>query len=129
MSGYPLLDVFWTILLFFCLVLWVFLVIWVFIDIFRSRDIGGWAKAGWTLFVIFIPLIGVLAYVIIHGDHVIGWHDRYVSDVQAKDEAYRASGGTSDAFELSKLADLHARGVITDTEFEQGKEKILGQPA
>ena len=126
MSGYPLLDVFWTIVLFFCWVLWIFLVIWVLIDIFRSHDIGGWAKAGWTLFVIFIPLIGVLAYVIVHGDHVLGWHDRYASDVQAKDEAYRASGGTSDAFELSKLADLHARGVISDAEFEQGKEKILG---
>jgi hypothetical protein len=125
MSGYPLLDVFWTILLFFCWVLWIFLVIWVLIDIFRSRDIGGWAKVGWTLFVIFIPLIGVLAYEIVHSDHVLGWHDRYVSDVQAKDEAYRASGGTSDAFELSKLADLHARGVITDAEFEQEKEKIV----
>jgi Short C-terminal domain/Phospholipase_D-nuclease N-terminal len=125
MSGFPLLDVFWTIVLFFCWVLWIFLVIWILIDIFRSRDIGGWAKAGWTLFVIFIPLIGVLAYEIVHSDHVIGWHDRYVSDVQAKDEAYRASGGPSDAFELSKLADLHARGVITDAEFEQGKEKIL----
>ena len=125
MSGYPLLDVFWTICLFFCWVLWIFLVVWILIDVFRSRDIGGWAKAGWTLLVILVPLIGVLAYEIVHSDHVFGWHDRYVSDVRAKDEAYRASGGTSDAFELSKLADLHDRGVISDAEFEQGKGKLL----
>jgi hypothetical protein len=125
MSGYPLLDVFWTICLFFCLVLWILLVAWILIDVFRSPDIGGWAKAGWTLLVILVPLVGVLAYEIVHSDHVLSWHDRYVSDVRAKDEAYRASGGTSSAFELSKLADLHARGVINDAEFEQKKEEIL----
>jgi Short C-terminal domain len=125
MSGYPLLDVFWTMFLFFCLVLWIFLVIWVLIDIFGSRDIGGWAKAGWTVLVILVPLIGVLAYEIVHGDHVFGWHDRYASEARAQDEAYRGSGGTSSAFELSKLADLHDRGVISDMEFERGKEKIL----
>jgi hypothetical protein len=125
MSGYPLLDVFWTIFLFFCWVLWIFLVIWILIDVFRSPDIGGWAKAGWTVLVIFVPLVGVLAYEIVHSDHVIGWHDRYVSDTRAKDDAYRASGGTSSAFELSKLADLHDRGVIDDAEFKQKKEEIL----
>jgi Short C-terminal domain/Phospholipase_D-nuclease N-terminal len=125
MSGYPLLDVFWTICLFFCLVLWVFLVVWILIDVFRSPDIGGWAKAGWTVLVILVPLVGVLAYVIVHDDHVLDWHYRYVSDVRAKDEAYRASGGASSAFELSKLADLHDRGVINDAEFEQKKEEIL----
>ena len=126
MSGYPLLDVFWTIFLFFCLVLWVFLVVLIFIDVFRSPDIGGWAKAGWTVLVILVPLVGVLAYEIVHSDHVLGWHDRYASDVRAEDEAYRASGGTSSAFELSKLADLHDRGVISDADFAREKEKILG---
>ena len=125
MSGFPLLDVFWTIFLFFCWVLWIFLVIWILIDVFRSPDIGGWAKAGWTVLVILVPLVGVVAYEIVHSDHVIGWHDRYVSDTRAKDDAYRASGGTSSAFELSKLADLHARGVINDAEFKQKKEAIL----
>jgi Phospholipase_D-nuclease N-terminal len=124
MSGYPLLDVFWNILLFFSLVLWFVLVVWILTDVFRSHDIGGWAKAGWTALVLLVPLIGVLAYVIVHGDHVISWHDRYVSDVRAKDEAYRASGGTSRAFELSKLADLHDRGVINDAEWERERKKI-----
>ena len=125
MSGFPLLDVFWTIFLFFCLVLWIFLVALILIDVFRSPDIGGWAKTGWTLLVILVPLVGVLAYEIVHSDHVLGWHDRYVSDTRAKDETYRASGGTSSAFELSKLADLHDRGVINDAEFKQKKEEIL----
>ena len=125
MSGFPLLDVFWTIFLFFCLVLWIFLVALILIDVFRSPDIGGWAKAGWTVLVILVPLVGVVAYEIVHSAHVLGWHDRYVSDVRAKDAAYRASGGTSSAFELSKLADLHARGVINDAEFKQKKEAIL----
>ena len=58
MSGYPLLDVFWTISLFFCLVLWIFLVAWILIDVFRSPDIGGWAKAGWTVLVILVPWSG-----------------------------------------------------------------------
>jgi len=125
MSGYPLLDVFWSIFLFFCLVLWILLVAVILIDVFRSPDIGGWAKAGWTLLVILVPLVGVLAYEIVHSDHVLGWHDRYVSHTRAKDEAYRASGGTSSVFELSKLADLHDRGVINDAEFKQKKEEIL----
>ena len=125
MSGYPLLDVFWSIFLFFCLVLWILLVAVILIDVFRSPDIGGWAKAGWTLLVILVPLVGVLAYEIVHSDHVLGWHDRYVSHTRAKDEAYRASGGTSSAFELSKLADLHDRGAINDAEFKQKKEEIL----
>jgi hypothetical protein len=127
MSGYPLLDAFWTMFLFFCWVLWIFLVVWVLIDIFRSRDISGWGKAGWTLLVILLPLFGVLAYEIVHADHLFGARGQY-PDAQAQDQAYRANGngnGSSHAADLSKLADLHDRGVLSDAEFEQGKEKIL----
>ena len=66
MSGYPLLDVFWTMFLFFCWVLWIFLVVWILIDIFRSRDISGWGKAGWILLVILLPFFGVVTYEIVH---------------------------------------------------------------
>jgi len=126
MSSYPILDIFWSILIFFAWLLWIFVVAWVLLDIFRNHDIGGWAKAGWVVFVIVIPLIGILCYVIVHGDHMQGYpyDDRYGRDARAADEAYRA-GATSSAFELSKLSDLHDRGVITDAEFQQGKEKIL----
>ena len=66
-SSYPLLNVFWTIFIVFLWVIWIWILIWVFIDIFRSEDLSGWAKALWFLFVLFIPLIGVLVYLIARG--------------------------------------------------------------
>jgi Short C-terminal domain/Phospholipase_D-nuclease N-terminal len=121
MSGYPLLDAFWTMFLFFCWLLWIFLVVYVLLDIFRSRDIGGWGKAGWICLVIFLPLIGVLTYEIVHSDHFFGGRDAYQADVPAQGR-HRGSAGASD---LAQLSDLHDRGVISDAEFERGKEKIL----
>jgi hypothetical protein len=121
MSGYPLLNAFWTMFIFFCWLLWIFIVVWILMDIFRSRDISGWGKAGWIVLVIFLPLIGVLAYEVVHGDHFSGRSDVYRSDVPAQGR-HRGSGSTSD---LVQLADLHDRGVISDAEFERGKEKIL----
>jgi hypothetical protein len=130
MSGYPLLDIFWSMFLFFGWLLWIFLVVWVLMDIFRSRDISGGGKAGWVCLVIFIPLVGILAYEIVHGDHLFGSrggeaYDTY-ADVPAQGggEASRSRANAS-ASELSKLSDLHDRGVISDAEFARGKEKIL----
>ncbi len=62
LADYPLLEVFWTISIIFLWALWIFLVIWSLVDNFRRRDHGGWAKAGWLLFIIFVPLLGVLVY-------------------------------------------------------------------
>jgi len=130
MSGYPLLDIFWSMFLFFGWLLWIFLVVWVLMDIFRSRDISGWGKAGWVCLVIFLPLVGILAYEIVHGDHLFGRrggeeYDTYPDvPAQGRGEAYQSSGNGS-ASELSKLSDLHDRGVISDAEFARGKEKIL----
>jgi Short C-terminal domain/Phospholipase_D-nuclease N-terminal len=126
MSGYPLLNAFWTMFLFFGWLLWIFLVVWVLMDIFRSRDISGWGKAGWTILVIFLPLIGILAYEVVHGDHFFGRSDAYGNDVYQTEVQpqgrHRGGGGASD---LAQLSDLHDRGVISDAEFERGKEKIL----
>jgi len=66
-SSYPLLNLFWTMCFFFLWVIWIWTLIMVFIDIFRSHDLSGWAKALWFVFVLFIPLIGVLAYLIARG--------------------------------------------------------------
>jgi hypothetical protein len=112
--------------LFFCWTLWIFLVIWVLMDIFRSHDLSGWSKAGWTVMVILVPLIGVLAYEIAHGDHLFGARDRALATGRGRgqDEVHRPDG-TNGATELSKLSDLHDRGVISDAEFARGKEKIL----
>jgi membrane protein implicated in regulation of membrane protease activity len=125
--SYPLLGAFWTILEIFLWVLWIWVLIYVFIDIFRSHDLSGWAKALWFIFVLFIPLIGVLVYLIARGDSM---HERAVQQVQQQDREARqyiqeAAGSGTPADQLSKLADLRDRGVITADEFEREKAKIL----
>jgi hypothetical protein len=128
MSGYPLLNAFWTMLWFFLWILWFFLLFRVILDIFRSRDLGGWGKAGWLIFVIILPFLGVFVYLIARGNKMT---QRDVEDAQAADQAMRAyvkdaagsGGGTAD--ELAKLADLRDRGVISEGEFQQSKAKVL----
>jgi len=128
-SSYPLLNVFWTMLEFFLWVIWIWILIMVFIDIFRSRDLSGGGKALWFLFVLFIPLIGVLVYLIARGGEM---HERAAQQAQAQDEAYRSyiqqaasESPASTADQLAKLADLRDRGVITADEFEREKAKVL----
>jgi Short C-terminal domain/Phospholipase_D-nuclease N-terminal len=125
--SYPLLGAFWTILEIFLWVLWIWVLIYVFADIFRSRDLSGGAKAGWFIFVLFIPLIGVLVYLIARGDSM---HERAAQDARQEDREVRnyiqdAAGAPSTADQLTKLADLRDRGVITADEFEREKAKIL----
>ncbi len=128
-TNYPLLDVFWTIFEVFLWVIWFWILIMVFIDIFRSHDLSGWAKALWFLFVLFIPLIGVLVYLIARGGSM---HERAVQRAHQQDEAFRSYvrqtasvSSASSADQLAKLADLRDRGVITAEEFEREKAKIL----
>ena len=127
--NYPLLNVFWTIFEIFLWVVWFWILITVFIDIFRSRDLSGWGKALWFLFVLFIPLIGVLVYLIVRGSSM---HERQARDMQQQDaEARRyiqqaaAEAPASTADQLTKLADLRDRHVISDAEFEREKAKVL----
>ena len=125
--SYPLLSVFWTILEIFLWVLWIWILIYVFIDIFRSHDLSGWMKALWFLFVLFIPLIGVLVYLIARGGKM---QERAVQDSQQRDQQFRsyvqdAAGSQTTADQLTKLADLRDRGVITADEFEREKAKVL----
>ena len=125
--SYPLLGAFWTILEIFLWVLWIWILIYVFIDIFRSHDLSGWAKALWFIFVLFIPLIGVLVYLIARGGSM---QERARQQAQQQDQQFRAyvqdaagSGNTAD--QLTKLAELRDRGVITADEFERQKAKVL----
>ena len=125
--SYPLLNVFWSILIFFLWVMWIWVLIMVFMDIFRSRDMSGWAKALWFVFVLLIPLIGVLVYLIVRGGKM---HERAAREAQQQDQQFRAyvqqaAGSPSSADQLAKLADLRDRGVITDGEFEREKAKVL----
>jgi hypothetical protein len=129
-SSYPLLDIFWTMFEIFIFVIWIWLLIVVFSDIFRSHDMGGWAKALWVLFIIILPYIGVLVYLIARGGSM---HERAAAQMQQQQKAFDAyvkqaagtSGGDSTADQLSKLADLKNQGVITDAEFEAQKAKLL----
>jgi hypothetical protein len=129
-SSYPLLNVFWSMFIFFLWVIWIWILITVFIDIFRSHDLSGWAKTLWFLFVLFIPLLGVLVYLIARGGKM---HERAVRQAQRQDQEFRqyvqqaaASTPASTADQLSKLADLRDRGVISAQEFEREKAKVLG---
>jgi Short C-terminal domain len=123
----PLLDLFWTILYIFVLFAWIWLLIAVFGDIFRS-DMSGWGKAGWTIFVIVLPLLGVLIYLIVNGGDM---QDRSARDAIAADQAQRdyirsvAGTSTSAADELTKLAALRDSGVISQSDFDTQKAKLL----
>jgi hypothetical protein len=125
---YPLLSLFWTMLLFFGFVVWIWLLIVVFGDIFRSHDIGGFAKAMWVLLVIFLPLIGVLIYLIARGGKM---QDRAARDARQQQQEFEsyvqdvAGSETSSADEVAKLAQLRDEGVITEPEFEAQKAKAL----
>ena len=127
---YPLLGAFWTVLWIFIWVMWFFLLFRIIVDVFRDDDLSGWAKAGWLIFLLFLPFLGAFVYVIARG---AGMGQRDLERARAQNEAFQAyvrdaagtggSGGTAD--ELSKLADLRERGVISDAEFDQQKAKIL----
>lgn len=128
-TGYPLLDVFWTMLWLFLWIIWLFLIIRIVIDIFRSDDLGGWARAGWLIFILILPLIGVLVYLIARGE---GIYRREAAQARKSEDAFRdyvretAGSGRSTADELTKLASLRDQGVITEAEFTQQKAKLLG---
>jgi hypothetical protein len=128
MTGYPLLDAFLTMMWIFIWVLWFFLLFRVIADIFRSHEMSGLGKAGWLIFVIILPYLGVFIYLIARGSHMAA-HDQ--RDAQASQEAFdrrvQQAAGTApnSADQLSKLADLHSSGVLNDAEFEAQKAKIL----
>ena len=127
-AEYPLLNIIWTMFVFFLFVFWLMIVFKVIIDIFRRKDCGGGTKTLWLIFVIFLPFLGVLVYLIARGGSMA---ERDIADAQAQQAAFDAyvrqtagsGGGTAD--ELAKLADLRDRGVITAAEFDQQKAALL----
>jgi putative oligomerization/nucleic acid binding protein/phospholipase D-like protein len=127
-ASYPVLDAFWTIFEIFAFVVWFWLLFVVLTDVFRSSDLSGWGKAAWTIFVLFLPLIGILVYLIARGPSM---HQRAARQASQQEEAFRAyvqeAAGSSptSADQLAKLADLRQRGVISADEFEQEKTRVL----
>ena len=127
-QDYPLLNLFWTMFWLFIWILWLFLLIRIIMDIFRSADLSGIAKALWVIFIILIPFLGVLMYLIFRGSSM---HTRDMQQAQASEQAFRsyvqqaAGSGPSTADELTKLASLRDAGTITPAEFEAQKARIL----
>ena len=124
---YPAMGIFMSMFYFFIFFIWIMLLFRVFGDIFRSHDMGGFAKTIWVLFVIIVPFLGVFVYVIARGKSM---GERDLAAAQAQQEAFQSyvqetagTGGT--AAELAKLADLKDRGVITQAEFDAQKAKAL----
>jgi Short C-terminal domain/Phospholipase_D-nuclease N-terminal len=126
-------QVFLSMLWFFLFFIWIWLLIVVFSDLFRSHDLSGWAKAAWVIFIIIIPYLGVLVYLIARG-HKMAEHAQQAAAAQdAAAKAYIQSavgssggGGGSTADQLAQLADLKAKGVLDDAQFEAAKAKVLG---
>ena len=124
---YPLADLFGTILGVFVFVVWFWLLVIIFGDIFRSKDMGGGAKALWVLFVIVLPFLGILIYLIARGGSM---HERAEQAAQQQQQAFddyvkQTAGAGSSVDQLAKLADLKQSGAITDAEFEAQKAKLL----
>ena len=124
-ADYPFMDVLWSMLIFFFWVIWIWIVITVLIDVFRRHDIGGFAKALWVIFVIILPWLGVLVYLIVEHD---GMRERGMQQAQAQKEQFdqyvrEAAGGSAD--EIAKAKQLLDQGAITQDEFNALKAKAL----
>ena len=124
-ADYPVMDVLWSMIIFFFWVIWIWIVITVLIDVFRRHDIGGFAKALWVIFVVILPWLGVLIYLIVEHD---GMRERGLKQAQAQKEQFdqyvrEAAGGSAD--EIAKAKQLLDQGAITQDEFNALKAKAL----
>ena len=121
-------QVLWSMIWFFLFVIWIWMIIVLFSDIIRSEDLSGWGKALWVLFIIFLPFLGILAYLIVRGG---GMAERAAKANQEANEATKAyirdaAAVSSDADQLTKLADLHNSGKLDDAEYAAAKAKVIG---
>ena len=125
-ADYPFLDVFWTMVIFFCWVAWIWILVLVLSDVFGRDDLSGWGKAGWTLFVLVLPFLGVLIYLIAHGSDM---GERRMRRSDAEYEAHLAgqapAGGHGAASQIADAKRLLDSGAITQAEFDQLKAKAL----
>jgi hypothetical protein len=127
---YPLLSMFWTMLVFFLWILWFVLLFRIIVDVFRDDDLNGWGKAGWLAFVVVLPFLGVFVYVIARGKNM---GHREMAQARAQQKAFddyvrqTAAEGSrpTSVDELARLSEIRARGDITDEEFRRAKELVL----
>ncbi|MFE9774053.1 SHOCT domain-containing protein [Streptomyces sp. NPDC005931] len=126
---YPLLSVFWSMLLFFLWIMWFVLLFRIITDIFRDDGLSGWAKAGWLVFTVLLPFLGVFVYVVARGKNM---GRREIAQARAQQEEFNtyirqtaAGGRTSSVDELARLSEIRNRGDITDEEFRRAKDLVL----
>jgi Short C-terminal domain/Phospholipase_D-nuclease N-terminal len=126
-ADYPFLDIFWTMIIFFCWVVWIWMMVIILTDVFRRGDISGWAKAAWTVFLIVLPFLGVLVYLIAQHDGMADRAAERARGEQAQLDSYvrsvAADGGP--AAEIDKAKQLLDQGAITQDEFNALKAKAL----
>jgi hypothetical protein len=126
-ADYPFLDVLWSMIIFFVWVAWIWMMILILTDVFRRPDLSGWGKAGWTIFLIVLPFLGALIYLIAQGS---GMAERRAQDVQGQraqmdDYVRSVAGSGGPAAEIDKAKQLLDSGAITQTEYEALKAKAL----
>lgn len=126
-ADYPFLNILWSMIIFFVWVAWIWTLIIIFSDLFRRHDTSGWAKAAWMIFLIFIPFLGVLVYLIVNSH---GMAERQASQARASQaqfddyvQSVATKGGA--AHEIDKAKQLLDSGAITQAEFDQLKAKAL----
>jgi hypothetical protein len=126
-ADYPFLDVFWTMIIFFCWVAWIWVLIVIIGDLFRRHDTSGWIKALWVIFLIVLPFLGVLIYLIANGS---GMSQRQAEQVRASQQQFDSyvqsvAGSGGGASELAKAKELLDSGAINQEEYEKLKAKVL----
>src|SRR4051794_39849859 len=127
-SDYPFLDIVGTIVVFFAWVAWFWLLISVFADLFRRHDVSGWGKAGWTLFCIVLPFLGVFVYLIAQGKHMAERKAQEVASAQKQMDDYvrsvsHSNGGSTE--QIAQAKELLDKGAIDQAEFDRLKAKAL----
>jgi len=126
-ADYPFIDILWSMILFFTWVIWIWMMVVILTDVFRRRDIGGFSKAAWVVFLIVLPFLGVLVYLIAQHDHMA---ERRIKDVETAQAAFdqrvrEAAGADGPAAEIANAKGLLDSGAITQAEFDQLKSKAL----
>ena len=127
-ADYPFLDILWSMIIFFVWVVWIWMMVIILTDVFRRRDLSGWGKAGWTVFLIVLPFLGAFVYLIAQGDKMA---DRRAEDVRGQQAQFDdyvktvAGDGGGAAAVIAKAKQLLDSGAITQTEFDQLKTKAL----
>ena len=127
-GDYPLVDLLWTFVLFFALLVYFWLLITVFADLFRRHDVSGWGKAGWTVFVLVVPLIGSLSYLISQGRSMADRDTRQAREAKQRTDDYIrsvASPGYRGVDEIARAKRLLDQGAISQEEFDQLKRRVL----